>query len=152
MRIAPKITVALDRSIGRWIYAAHGRLYRLTDGAIGHRSMFGPILLLTTTGRRSGQPRTTPLLYLPDGEDFIVVASNGGRPAAPLWLRNLEVDPAASVQVGRRHVPVRARILSGNEAAALWSRLNRHYAGWQDYQSLTPRTIPPVRLTPAERT
>jgi len=148
MGLAPKVSVALDRTVGRWIYPLHRRLYLLTGGTVGLRSPAGPILLLTTTGRQSGQPRTTPLLYLPDGEDFVVVASNGGRPDPPNWLRNLETAPEATVQVGRRKVAVRARILDGPEAAELWPRLDRHYAGWRHYASLTGRPIPPVVLSP----
>jgi F420H(2)-dependent quinone reductase len=148
--LVPKVTVALDRTFGRWIYPLHRRLYLRTGGAVGLRSPLGPILLLTTTGRKTGQPRTTPLLYLPDGDAFIVVASNAGRPDPPNWLRNLERSPEAAVQVGRRKVAVKARILDGPEAAELWPRLDRHYAGWRHYATLSGRPIPPVVLSPLD--
>jgi deazaflavin-dependent oxidoreductase (nitroreductase family) len=106
----------------------------------------GPMLLLTTTGRKSGLPRTTPLLCVPDGDDFYVVASNGGRDAPPAWLANLRADPHALVQFGRRHHRVVADILTGEEKAAVWPRLVAQYSGWDDYQQLTDREIPAVRL------
>lgn len=145
----PKYTVALDRTIGRWIYPIHRRLYRLTGGLIGHRSPTGPMLLLTTTGRRSGEQRTTPLLYMPDGDNFVVVASNGGRDRPPAWLLNLEATPKAEVQVRRRKVPVKATVLRAEAAAALRPQLKEHYAGWDYYRQLTEREIPVVRLVAA---
>jgi F420H(2)-dependent quinone reductase len=142
----PRYTVTLDRTMGRWVYPLHRHLYQLTDGRVGHRSWLGPILLLTATGRKTGQPRVTPLLYMPDGPDFVVVGSNAGRPGPPQWLLNLEADPEAGVQAGRRRVPVLAQVLRGDDAAELWPRLDRHYPGWSYYQQLTDRPILPVRL------
>jgi deazaflavin-dependent oxidoreductase (nitroreductase family) len=145
----PKATVMFDRKIGRRFYPVHRRLYQMTGGLIGHRSGMGPILLLTTTGRRSGEPRTTPLLYMPDGVDFVVVGSNGGRDQPPAWLLNLEAGPAAAVQVRRHRFPATAEVLRGRAKAALWTRLTGHYDGWAHYQTLTHRDIPVVRLRPA---
>ncbi|MHB8220901.1 MAG: nitroreductase family deazaflavin-dependent oxidoreductase [Acidimicrobiales bacterium] len=142
----PERAVAFDRRFGRWFYPVHRRLYRLTGGLIGHRSPAGPMLLLTTTGRRTGELRTTPLLYMPDGDDVIVVGSNGGRDQPPGWLLNLEAHPAASIQVGPRTRQVRASVLRGPDAAPIWPRLVDHYAGWGHYQTLTDREIPVVRL------
>jgi F420H(2)-dependent quinone reductase len=142
----PRWSVAFDRKVGRWFYPMHRRLYEATDGRIGHRSPMGPMLLLTTTGRRSGQARTTPLLYMPDGDTPVVVGSNGGRPQAPAWLLNLEADPMAHVQVARRRWAVRAEVLRGESAAPLWPSLNAHYNGWSYYQQLTDRELPVVRL------
>jgi deazaflavin-dependent oxidoreductase (nitroreductase family) len=136
-----------DHTIGRRLYPWHVRVYRWTNGAIGHKSYMGPMLLITTTGRKSGEPRTTPLLYMPDGENFFVVGSNGGRDTAPNWLRNLEANPKAQVQAGRRIVPVRAEILRGEAKAAEWDRLTSFYSGWARYQNETDREIPAVRLT-----
>src|SRR5438034_1014549 len=81
--------VRLDRTVGRFIYPVHRMLYRLTGGRVGQKSAQGPMLLLTTTGRKSGQPRTQPLLYMPDGDNYVVVASNGGRDQPPAWWLNL---------------------------------------------------------------
>jgi deazaflavin-dependent oxidoreductase (nitroreductase family) len=141
-----RYTVAFDRTVGRWSYRVHRRLYRLTGGVIGHRTFMGPMLLLTTTGRRSGEARTTPLLYMPDGADYYVVGSNGGRDRPPAWLLNLEANPDASVQAGRRKVRVKAEVLRGDAKQAVWPRMVEHYSGWDHYQQLTEREIPAVRL------
>jgi deazaflavin-dependent oxidoreductase (nitroreductase family) len=140
------LSLWFDRTVGRKLYPWHVRVYRLTRGAVGHRSAMGPMLLLTTTGRKSGQPRTTPLLYLPDGENFFVMGSNGARDADPQWLRNLEADPRATVQARRRVTPVTARVLRGDDRAAVWGRLTEFYAGWARYQQVTEREIPAVHL------
>lgn len=140
----------LDRVAGRWIYRLHRQLYELTRGRIGHRSPLGPILLLTTIGRRTGRPRTTPLLYFPDGDDYVVVASNGGRDEPPDWLRNLDASPDARVRAGRTTHRVRAEVLRGSEADVIWPRLAAHYHGWREYQQLTDREIPVVRLLQAD--
>lgn len=142
----PKYTVQLDRSVGRWVYPLHRRLYELTDGRLGHRSFLGPILLLTTTGRRSGTPRTTPLLYMPDDGGFWVVGSNGGRDRTPGWVHNLESKPEAEVQAGREHVGVEASVLRDEDRDEVWPRLTEFYGGWSYYQQLTDRQLPAVRL------
>lgn len=144
----PRYTVAFDRTVGRPLYRVHAGIYRLTGGLIGHRSPLGPMLLLTTIGRRTGQQRTTPLLYMADGDIFLVVGSNGGRERPPTWLLNLNASPAATVQVGRRRTAATAEVLRGEDRAAIWPRLVDHYAGWNHYQQLTNREIPVVRLTP----
>jgi deazaflavin-dependent oxidoreductase (nitroreductase family) len=144
--VDPKRTVAFDRRFGRWFYPLHRRLYRLTGGLIGQRSAMGPMLLLTTTGRRTGERRTTPLLYMPDGDGYVVVGSNGGRDRPPAWLLNIEALPSAEVQVGRRRAAVAAEVLRGADAEGLWPRLAEHYPGWAYYRQLTDREIPVVRL------
>ena len=144
----PEIAVLIDRTVGPLIYPLHRWLYRATGGAIGGSSPVGPMLLLTTRGRRSGEPRTVPLLYMPDGDRWVVVGSNGGRPNPPAWLGNLRADPEAEVQVGRARHRVRAEILEGPARDALWERLTRFYDGWAHYQTLTNRPIPAVVLTP----
>ncbi|HVX20114.1 MAG TPA: nitroreductase/quinone reductase family protein [Acidimicrobiales bacterium] len=142
----PRHAVAFDRTVGRWSYRVHRGLYRATGGVIGHRSRVGSFLLLTTVGRRTGERRTTPLLYMPDGDDFVVVASNGGRDRPPAWVLNLDAAPAAEVQVGRRKLPVTAEVLRGADKEPLWSRATGYYEGWNHYQGLTGRDIPVVRL------
>jgi deazaflavin-dependent oxidoreductase (nitroreductase family) len=123
-------------------------MYEATDGRIGAKSSQGPILLLSTVGRRSGQPRTTPLLYLRDGEDFVVVGSNGGRPEPPAWFLNLQADPKVTVRDGRRTLSVVAETVSAEERSELWSRLHEFYPGWSHYQTLTARPLPVIRLRP----
>ena len=123
-------------------------MYEATDGRIGAKSSQGPILLLSTVGRRSGQPRTTPLLYLRDGEDFLVVGSNGGRPEPPAWFLNLQADPKVTVRDGRRTLSVVAETVSAEERGELWSRLHEFYPGWSHYQTLTARPLPVIRLRP----
>jgi deazaflavin-dependent oxidoreductase (nitroreductase family) len=126
-------------------------MYEASDGRVGARSSQGPILLLSTVGRRSGQPRTTPLLFMRDGEDFVVVGSNGGRPQAPAWFLNLEADPKATVRDGRRTLSVVAETVSAEERGQLWSRLHEFYPGWSHYQTLTDRHLPVIKLRPQTR-
>ena len=144
----PRNAVRLDRTIGRFVYPLHRWLYRTTGGRIGHRTRQGPVLLLTTVGRKSGQPRTTPLLYMADGDDVVVVASNGGRPQTPAWWHNLRAQPEAEVQVGPRRMSVAAELAGPEERARLWPRLTGFYGGWAHYQTLTDREIPVVVLRP----
>ncbi len=141
------LSLWFDRTVGRSLYPWHVRVYRWTGGRIGHHSAMGPMLLLTTTGRKSGEPRTTPLLYLADGEDFFVMGSNGARDTDPNWLRNLEADPRARVQAGKRVVAVTAEVMRGADRARVWERLTTFYAGWARYQEETAREIPAVHLT-----
>jgi deazaflavin-dependent oxidoreductase (nitroreductase family) len=143
-----KFTVWFDRTIGRHSYRIHRSLYRWTGGVIGHRTPAGPMLLLTTVGRKSGQPRTNPLLYMPDGANFVVVGSNGGRPQPPAWILNLTATPEVDLQVGRRRCRAVAQVLSGEAKAAMWPRLLEHYPGWGSYQALTEREIKVVSLVP----
>lgn len=145
--VSPKTAVLIDRTVGRWIYPAHRFIYEKTNGRVGHRSPQGPMMLLTTTGRKSGLERTTPLLYMPEGTDFVVVASNGGRDNPPAWLLNVKSDPNVKVRAGRRHVHGTAKVLTGDEAAAVWPKLDEMYAGWSHYKTLTDRDIPVIRIT-----
>ena len=144
----PRTAVLIDRTVGPLVYKLHRWMYRMTGGLLGQSSSVGPMLLLTTTGRRSGQPRTVPLLYMEDGARFVVVGSNGGRPQPPAWLLNLTANPSGEVQVGKLRHRVRAEILHGAARGDLWNRLGQFYAGWAHYQTLTDRSIPVVVLTP----
>lgn len=131
-----------------------GFLYRRSGGrlSLGHfgarREGALPTLLLTTTGRRSGQPRTTPVVYLEDGERIAVVASNFGRDRHPAWSANLLADPDAEVQVRTRRWRVRARLASEEEKAALWPRLLEIYPTWEDYRRRTDRSFRAFFLEP----
>jgi deazaflavin-dependent oxidoreductase (nitroreductase family) len=126
----------------------HAALYRATGGRIGHSAGRITNLLLTTTGRRSGQARTVPLAYLADGERFVVVASNGGADRPPAWWTNLRARPEAIVQVGARVVPVVARAATAAEHAVLWPRLTAVNPFFAQYAQITSRRIPVVVLEP----
>lgn len=114
-------------------------LYRLSGGRIGGKLGKAPILLLTTTGRKSGQQRTAPVLYLADGERFVVINTNAGNAKTPAWSLNLRANPEAAVEVGRRRVDVRARIAEGEERDDLWRRHMEQYEGWDYYESKLDR-------------
>jgi deazaflavin-dependent oxidoreductase (nitroreductase family) len=124
-------------------------VYRLTGGAIGGRLGRAPILLLTTSGRKSGAMRETPLLFLRDGDEFVVVASNVGRPTYPDWYLNLRHDPHAAVRIRREVTPVVAREAAADERARLWLLLTEMYADFNVYVRRTQRPIPVVVLSPA---
>lgn len=129
-----------------WFWRVHPKLYRATGGAIGGKVVGMPVLLLTTTGRKSGQSRTRALTYLPDGDRFIVIASYLGEPRHPDWWLNLEAEPAAVVQVGRETSSVRAREVEGDEREALWARIVELNADYDEYATRTTRQIPVVAL------
>ena len=127
----------------------HTWLYRATGGRIGHRAGHLSNLLLTTTGRKSGTPRTVPLTYMADGERWVLVASNGGADRDPAWWRNLERNPRATIQVGARTVPVLAHRADAAERARLWPHLKAMNAFYAAYEQITAREIPVVILQPA---
>jgi deazaflavin-dependent oxidoreductase (nitroreductase family) len=127
--------------------------YRRSGGRVSLAHLGGgeavlPTLLLTTTGRRSGQPRTTPVLYVRDGERLVVVASNFGREHHPAWSANLLANPEATVQVRKRRERVRARRASDEELARLWPRLLEVYPTWADYTKRTDRDFRAFFLDP----
>jgi deazaflavin-dependent oxidoreductase (nitroreductase family) len=127
--------------------AEHVRAYRETGGERGYHWRGTTILLLTTVGRSSGEPRTTPLIHRIDGERWIVVASKGGAPANPSWYENLLANPEASIEVRDETVPVRASTAEGEERARLWSLMTEAWPAYDDYQANTEREIPVVVLT-----
>ena len=110
-----------------------------------------PILLLTTTGRRSGEPRTTPLIFGRDGDDYLVVASMGGAPEHPNWYRNLLADQSAQIQVQSHHFDVTARTAGQDEKARLWRIMTGLWPNYDSYQTRTDRVIPVVVLSPSAR-
>jgi deazaflavin-dependent oxidoreductase (nitroreductase family) len=122
-----RLTIKIIGAIHRW-------LYRMSGGKWGQTFFGSPILLLTTTGRRSGQPRTWPLTYLPEGEHLIVVASNGGQPNHPAWYLNLRANPQVSVQLGNQTQTMIAQTAEGEERARLWSRVVEEYPAYAGYQ------------------
>ena len=127
--------------------AEHVRLYRETSGEHGYHWRGTTILLLTTTGRRSGEPRTTPLIHRVDDGRWVIVASKGGAPEHPSWFTNLEADPDATIQVLADEIPVRFSVAEGEERARLWTLMTEVWPAYDDYQAKTDREIPIVILT-----
>ena len=123
-------------------------VYRATRGRLFGRIGRAPVLLLTTTGRRSGRERTAPVLYLADGEHMVVIGSNAGNAHAPAWALNLKAHPDAEVQVRGVHRKVRARVAEGAERDELWRRMNDQYGGFDDYRARTGRPIDLFVLQP----
>ena len=126
----------------------HTRFYRLSGGRIGHKTGAIRNLLLTAKGRRSGEMRTCPLAYLEDSGRYVLIASNGGNEKHPVWYLNLQAEPRSVIEVGPHRMEVVASTAEGAERERLWSaavRMNPQYAV---YESITPRRIPVVVLTP----
>ena len=135
----------------KWIVKAFSRLnvfvYRLTGGRIGHRVPGAPpMLLLDHVGAKSGAKRTSPLVYVRDGEDLVLVASKGGYPKNPAWFHNLKAHPDTEVQVGSERRLVHARVADAEEYKRLWPKALKTYGGYADYQKRTERQIPLVIL------
>ena len=123
--------------------------YRLTGGRVGGKLGQAPILLLHHVGRKTGEEHTSPLIYIEDGDDLVIVASKGGAPKDPLWWPNLEANPRTTVQVGSERREVVARRASAEEKRRLWPRLNEVWPDYERYQQRTKRDIPVVILGPA---
>jgi len=128
----------------------HSGVYRATGGRVAGRLMGSPVLLLLTTGRKSGKERTAPLLYLEDGGDLVVVASVGGAPRHPAWYWNLKANSEARVRLRERTLRVRAEEVRGDEKRRLWARLVEMYPPYEDYQERTEREIPVLVLRPTD--
>jgi|HigsolmetaAR202D_1030399.scaffolds.fasta_scaffold27266_2 deazaflavin-dependent oxidoreductase (nitroreductase family) len=123
-------------------------VYRLTGGAIGGRMRVLPVLLLTTTGRKSGKQRTVPVAYIKDNNSYIVIASNSGQPKHPAWFHNIKSNPTATVQIGRSTFKVQAEIADPAKKEKLWSHAVKIAPGYEKYQQRTTRDIPVVLLHP----
>lgn len=128
------------------LWQFHRWSYRVSGGRLGGRLIGMPVLLLTTTGRRTGKAHTTALMFLPEGRNFVIVASNGGAPHHPAWFLNLRARPQAEIQIRRRLLRVQAREAEGAERAQLWARIVQTYAGYAAYQARTSRRIPVIVL------
>ncbi len=151
----PRPFTATEERIGsvvvRAMSAVNTWIYRASGGRLGNRFSHGaPVFLLVTKGRKSGEQRTAPLLYLEDGDRYVVVASKGGMSHHPAWFLNLEADPDCSIEIGRERLPMRARRASDDEKRALWPRLVEMYPPYADYQARTERNIPVVVLEPRD--
>ncbi|MBM3678004.1 MAG: nitroreductase family deazaflavin-dependent oxidoreductase [Actinobacteria bacterium] len=129
----------------------HLRQYLDSDGEEGYVFRGAPILVLTTTGWRSGEKRSVPLMFGRDGADYLLVASLGGATENPYWYRNLEAHPEAEIQVKAERIPVRARTATAEERPRLWALMNEVYPTYEEYQERTAREIPIVILEPTPR-
>ena len=132
----------------RWTGKLNVPVYRATGGRLMGKVGRAPVLLLTTTGRKSRKARTAPAVYLADGERLVVIGSNAGNKRAPAWSLNLKANPDAEVEVGRERRPVRARVAEGEERADLWRKHNDQYAGFDEYEERTDRDIAVFVLEP----
>ena len=149
-RSAAGMKPALVRLVAKVVAGIHIFLYRQSGGRIGGHFRGGPVLLLTVTGRKTGRERTTPLLYLEDGGDLVVIAGNGGMDWSPSWWLNLRANPVAEVQVGRERRTVRAEQADPAERARPWPLMNQIWPGYDGYQQRTARVFPVVKLHPLD--
>ena len=123
-------------------------IYRLSRGRLANKVGKAPVLLLTSTGRRSGLARTAPVVFLRDGQNVVVIGSNAGNAKAPAWSYNLQANPDAIIEIGGQRSSVRARLADGDERARLWKAMNDQYAGFEDYRRRTERDIALFVLEP----
>ncbi|HEX5851677.1 MAG TPA: nitroreductase family deazaflavin-dependent oxidoreductase [Solirubrobacteraceae bacterium] len=143
-RLSMSMSAGMLRAIGK----LNVPVYRLTRGRVMGNVGRAPVLLLTSIGRRSGQPRTAPVVFLADGERVVVIGSNAGNTRAPAWSHNLKANPDCEVQIRGERRDVRARLAEGEERAELWRKMNEQYAGFDDYEERTSRDIGVFVLEP----
>ena len=144
MKLVDRAWPVLRRAMG-----AHTAVYKATNGKVGHKPPFlPPMLLLDHVGAKSGNRRTSPLVYVADGENVVLVASKGGNPKNPAWFHNLKANPETTVQIGSERRPVRARVAAPEERKRLWPKAEKVYGGYRGYQERTDREIPLVVLEP----
>ena len=142
------LRVSLRRWLIKGVSKIHLVVHRLSRGRFLGRVAGMPVLLLTTTGRRTGKARTTPLTFFRDGADLVVVASNGGAERPPDWSLNLQQNPRAVVEIGTDELTVQARTATAEERERLWVVITATYSGYARYQKKTARQIPVLILTP----
>jgi F420H(2)-dependent quinone reductase len=134
----------------KWMSRLTTAAYKVSGGRVGGTFLQGaPVALLTTIGRKSGQPRVSPLLYLRDGDRVVLVASQAGRANNPMWYLNLKANPKVSVQIKKEVLPLTARDATDDERAHYWPQFVAIYSSLDDYQSWTDRVIPIVICDPA---
>lgn len=121
--------------------------FRTHGGKVSGPFEGATLLLLTTTGAKSGQQRTSPLMYLPDGNRFIIFASKAGAPTNPDWFHNLTTNPEATIEVGTENFPVTSTVLTGEERDQLYAKQANAFPGFAEYEAKTTRKIPVVALT-----
>ena len=145
LKIADRTWPTLIRLMG-----GHAKVYRATNGLIGHRVPGAPeMLLLDHVGAKSGTHRYTPLVFARDGQNIVLIASKGGYPKNPAWYYNLKAHPDTRIQIGSKRMPVHAREAAPEEYDRLWKRAVEVYGGYEDYRRRTDRQIPLVVLEPA---
>ena len=133
----------------KWMSRLNTWMYRRNDGeGLGGTFQNIPVALLTTTGRRSGQPRISPLYFLRDGDRVVVAASRGGSDRNPMWYLNLKANPKVQVQIKNEVLGRTARDANDEERARYWPQLVQMYPTYEDYQSWTDRVIPLVVCEP----
>lgn len=147
-RVRARTTMLIPDSGVRFYGRFQARIFQLSSGRLGGRFGQGPVLLITTTGRRSGQQRTTPVLYVLDGTRYVVIGSNTGSDSPPAWALNLLANPNATIQIRNDQKSVRARVLEGEEKRELWKRMNDQYKGFDMYRERTDRDIKTFLLEP----
>lgn len=145
----PVVISVLAPRLLKWMSKTNVAIYRATDGRFGGHELGLPLCLLTTTGRKSGLSRTSPLIFMTDGARVLLVASQGGLPTHPMWFLNLRANPEVQVQIRAQTHTMRARVADDTERAALWPRLIAHNPRWARYQSWTDRVIPVVVCEPS---
>lgn len=138
-----------SNTIIKWMSRGQTWLYRKTDGKLGGKFLQGaPVALLTTIGRKTGEPRVSPLLYLREGNRIVLIASKGGSASNPLWYLNLKANPKVSVQIKDEVLNLTARDATEEERARYWPKMTQMYTSFDDYQSWTDRVIPVVICDP----
>ena len=135
----------MGRLLFKLMSGVHSALYRASRGRIAGRVGKLDVLLLTTTGRKTGKPRTVPLLYAPAGNGYAVVGSKGGAAEHPAWVLNLRANPAVQIDLGGKHPAVKAREAEGEEYDELWSQMTQGYKGYAGYKEKTSRPNPDLR-------
>jgi deazaflavin-dependent oxidoreductase (nitroreductase family) len=143
-RLSMSMPAGLLRALGK----LNVPIYRLTRGRVLGKVGQAPVLLLTSTGRRSGQRRTAPVLFLRDGERVVVIGSNAGNTHAPAWSHNLKANPDAEIDMRGERRQVRARVAEGEERTELWGKMNAQYEGFDEYDQRTSRDIAVFVLDP----
>ena len=138
----------MNKALMKVIGIAHTSLYKMSGGKLTRNMRGSEVVLLTTTGRKSGKQRTTPLFGLADGQNWTVIASQGGHPEHPNWYLNLRDNPDVALQVGSETQRMRAETADGEERERLWKSMAEMYDGYDEYQKLTTRVIPVVVLKP----
>jgi len=135
----------LTKVIIKWMSRGQTALYKVSNGRVAGSFLEGaPVALVTTIGRKSGEPRVVPLLFLREGSRVVLVASQGGSDKHPLWYLNLKANPEVTVQIKDEILNLTARDASEQERAEYWPKLTAFYKGFDDYQSWTDRVIPVV--------
>jgi deazaflavin-dependent oxidoreductase (nitroreductase family) len=143
-----RLSMAMPQSVFTATGKLNVRIYRLSRGRLGNKVGTAPVLLLTSIGRRSGEQRTVPVVFLADGDRHIVIGSNAGHERTPAWSYNLQANPDAQIEIRGRRRPVHARVAEGEERAELWRKVNEMYEGFDSYDANTSRDIAVFVLEP----